>query len=143
LDVIHGQEKRLLCGEQLERGSHCDAESARIEWLPSLLHEEGDLEGMPSWRWQRWQDVVHDSVEEIAEAGEGEILLGLDRPAGQYAQTSFLRELESSEPESRLSDPGLAFQDECSRPVHGSRVEECPEPLELILAADHFTRHGA
>ena len=106
MHVVHGQDQRLLQGEQLERASHRDAEGAGVEWLVRLLHEERNLERMPSGRRQRGQDVVHEPLDEIAEAGESEVLLGLGWSAGEDTQPSLLCELETSKPERRLPDPG-------------------------------------
>ncbi len=95
---------------------------------------------MPSG-WQRGQDVVQDALEEIAEAGEGEVVLGLDRLTGDETQPSLAGQLHTFEPERRLPDPGLAFEDERSRSVDSVRVDERPKLLDLVPAAYHLARH--
>ena len=111
-------------GEQLESRTYGDAERARIERVPRLLQEERDLERPPPRRRKRSEHLVEDIFKEIAEAGEREVSLRLGGAAREHAKPLLPGEFEARVPDRRLADPGLAFEDEGSRPVEVARADE-------------------
>lgn len=130
----------LRFSEQLERATYRDRDGAWSDRVLRLVQQECDLERTPPRRHEARQDVVQNRLEEIAEPRERELPLRLGRPAGENARPSVTGDLDTSQPECRLPDPGFAYERERARPVEITIVEECLEALQLLLP--DLVRHG-
>ena len=123
--------------------AHRDRDGARIDRIASgLVPESGDLERAPPRRQQLGQRLLEDAFEEVTKPGVRERPLRLGRSRREDAQAPLARLLDRGEPERRLPDPRLAFQQERAR--RGPRlVEERGDGGELLLSGDDLECHLA
>ena len=112
LDVVDGEQQRFVGGQHRERASHGDTERARIDPIRGFLDEEGHLERTPPRRRKRWQDVIEDVLEQVAEAREREAAIGLGRSRFENAAAAPGRILHPRTPQGGLPDPCLALEDQ-------------------------------
>ena len=101
-----------------------------------VLSEQRDFERAPPRRRQQRQDVVEDTVEQVAEPDVGKLALRLRRPGREDTKPLRARIVDRRQPERRLPDPRLAFEDERSQPAFPPCTDEGVELLEQLLPAD-------
>ena len=81
LHVVDCDEQRTAGCEQLECVADCDPEGARFDSSSCrIFAEKGHLEGVPARFRERGQNLVHYSVEEIAQTYVGETPFGFRGP---------------------------------------------------------------
>ena len=97
--------------------------------------QECDLESPALRNGQLGGRRIRNLLEQVAERGEGELGLRLDRPAGEHAVRAVERPRDRFSPEGRLADPGVALEQEGDW-TGGHCVEKSREFVELLLASD-------
>ena len=105
-----------------------------------LGKQQRRLHRPPPWRRVRLQHRVDDSVEQVADPGEGESVLRLRRARDHTRNPRRTRLVDGRQPEGRLPDAGLAFEDEHTRPERRG-IEELVEPPELVRPTNDVVRH--
>jgi len=141
LDIVDGDEGRLVGREYLERASNGDAEGARIDRRRRLLDQKRDLEGSPSRRRQLREHVLERRLEEIAEPCKRQPALGFGGTGRENTKRSCACRVDRCAPERRLPDARLALEHDRARHRELRRTEKPVQPLELCLASDDLACH--
>ena len=140
LDVVDGDQERGGC-KGTEGAEDRRSDGAPLGGRPRIADEEGGLERLPLTRWQRGENRVQETVEQIGEAGEREAGLGLGGTRDQRPKPAFAGGLHRRMPDGRLPHARIALEDQPGRqPVPG--VEKRGDLRQLPLAPDHLRRHA-
>ena len=141
LDVVHGDGDRAGFADQLQRVAHRDRDGAGVDRIArGLVPQSGYLERAPPRRQELGQRLLEDAFEQVAQPGVRERPLRLGGSRREDAQAPLARLLDCGEPERRLPDPRLAFQQERAR-CAPRLVEELGDGSELPLPGDDLQCH--
>ncbi len=141
LDVVDRDGDRAGFADQLQHVAHRDRDGAGVDRIArGIVPQSGDLERAPPRRQELGQRLLENGFEQVAQPGVRERPLRLGRSRREDAQAPLARLLDCGEPERRLPDPRLAFQQERAR--RGPRlVEERGHGGELLLSGDDLECH--
>ena len=136
LEVVESDYEGSRGGERSEHPEDAERDCSRKRRRSLGIDlQECDLESPALRNGQLGGRRIGNLLEQVAERGEGELGLRLDRPAGEHAVRAVERPQDRFSPEGRLADPGVALEQEADW-AGGHCVEKSRELVELLLASD-------
>ena len=141
LDVVDGDYHRMVFAQRFQDVPNRHAEGSVVNRIIArLFDEQRHFEGAPAGCRESPHDLLGHVLEEIAETGMGEAVLGFGGTGGENAHSKLTGLADSSRPESRLPDAGLALQHERRRAA-SVHLDEGLDGGELLFPADNFGSH--
>ena len=143
LEIVDGDEDRARACERAQCAKECNGHRAGLR-RPALGldDQERDFERPTLRRRQQRAHVLQKRIEEISDAGERKLRLGLGGTGDEEPKRAFAASLDARLPEGRLADPGLARQDDPGRPVPvRNRREERDDRVFLLVPSDDGCAH--
>src|SRR5581483_3282179 len=116
LNVVDGNENRLISRQALESGEHADRDRPRIDRHPTRLLSKQCAPEWPPLRSRKATDVLVDVSQEVAKRRERHLPLDLRRTRNENAESAVASELDGRKPQRRLADAGLSLEHECRDP---------------------------
>jgi hypothetical protein len=136
LEVVESDYEGSRGGERSEHPEDAERDCSRKRRRSLIIDlQECDLESPALRNGQLGGRRIGNLLEQVAERGEGELGLRLDRPAGEHAVRAVERPQDRFSPEGRLADSGVALAQEADW-AGGHSVEKSRELVKLLLASD-------